>query len=533
MGNSHGAASETKKKHRKKGNGHLNETVPKKKQIQEESTVPSVNVFEYDCKDDVSESNNEEGDEENLFSFTEKEDKSPTKSHNQSFEDDKKIIQWQKGAVIGQGSFGKVYLGLNSLTGELLAIKQINLEDEQNPEKEFGDTREVQALEREIAILRNLRHPNVVRYYGTSCGNNKLNIFLEYVSGGSIFSLLQKFGQFPEEVIAVYTRQILTGLEYLHSHQIIHRDIKGGNVLVDHSGVIKLADFGASKKLEGIISGKNSAENSLKGTVYWMAPEVIKQQQYGSQADIWSVGCTVIEMATGKPPWADIYKDQVSAMYNIAASNQIPPLPPHLSSAAKKFLTSCLMRDFQKRPSASVLLREAELVVNISNTTRLTDTSAQKKVARSFQYPKDISTTKKTKAYSEPGIQNRPSLNTPSNQVYTPQTTRSNRTEPTNPFQYLRNKPPPSNNYNANNHNNNYNEQPYFSRAEVYRPDNRYSPQEHITDYFGEDGGQNRNHPRDEFENVQRPRKSPLTHEATDYGHNQNHDAGLDDYFYD
>lgn len=114
--------------------------------------------------------------------------------------------------------------------------------------------------------------------------------------------MIQKYAPLSEQLIRLYTKQILKGLEYLHSHQLIHRDIKAANVLVDRKGVCKLSDFGTAK----MIFGMDEKLNSLKGTVNWMAPEVIKQSGYGRYADIWSVGCTVYEMLTGGPPWSDI-----------------------------------------------------------------------------------------------------------------------------------------------------------------------------------------------------------------------------------
>ena len=163
----------------------------------------------------------------------------------------------------------------------------------------------VAALESEVDVLKQLRHRNIVRYLGTEKCHDTLNIFLEYAAGGSVASLLSRFGAFEETLIRVFTRQILEGLEFLHQRKTAHRDIKGGNILVDHEGVVKLADFGASKRIEHLVT-LNSGFKSLKGTPYWMAPEVIKQTGHGRQADIWSVGCTVIEMATGKPPWSEV-----------------------------------------------------------------------------------------------------------------------------------------------------------------------------------------------------------------------------------
>lgn len=148
-------------------------------------------------------------------------------------------IRWKKGEMLGQGAFGVVYLGLNIDSGELMAVKQMATEE--------VSKRELSSLENEIHLLRNLRHPNIVRYIGTELNPESMSIFLEYVPGGSLKALIDKFGQLEESVAKSYTRQLLIGLEYLHRHGIAHRDIKGANCLVGNDGVIKLADFGNSK----------------------------------------------------------------------------------------------------------------------------------------------------------------------------------------------------------------------------------------------------------------------------------------------
>jgi serine/threonine protein kinase len=155
-----------------------------------------------------------------------------------------------------------VYLGLNLDSGELIAVKQVEL---------VGDVTmhvsELAALQHEISVMRTLNNENIVRYLGSSIEENVFNIFLEYVPGGSIASLIRKFSKLNEKIIRLYTKQILMGLEYLHSHQIIHRDIKGANILVDNKGIIKLADFGASRRLEGLFAQTGEGCRSLKGTV--------------------------------------------------------------------------------------------------------------------------------------------------------------------------------------------------------------------------------------------------------------------------
>ncbi|KAI4378874.1 hypothetical protein MLD38_016297 [Melastoma candidum] len=261
-------------------------------------------------------------------------------------------IRWRKGELIGCGAFGRVYMGMNLDSGELLAVKQVLIAaNSASRERTQSNIRE---LEEEVKLLRNLSHPNIVRYLGTAREEDSLNILLEFVPGGSISSLLGKFGSFPESVIRTYTKQLLLGLEYLHKNGIMHRDIKGANILVDNKGRIKLADFGASKKVVELAT-INGAK-SMKGTPYWMAPEVILQTGHSFSADIWSVGCTVIEMATGKPPWSQQYQE-VAALFHIGTTKSHPPIPEHLSEEAKDFLLKCLQKEPDLRPSASDLIQ--------------------------------------------------------------------------------------------------------------------------------------------------------------------------------
>ncbi|CAN1129401.1 Mitogen-activated protein kinase kinase kinase NPK1 [Linum perenne] len=266
--------------------------------------------------------------------------------------DDGPPIRWRKGELIGSGAFGRVYMGMNLDSGELLAVKQV-LIAANSASKEKTQAHIIE-LEEEVKLLKNLSHPNIVRYLGTVREDDSLNILLEFVPGGSISSLLGKFGSFPESVIRMYTKQLLLGLEYLHKNGIMHRDIKGANILVDNKGCIKLADFGASKKVVELAT-LNGAK-SMKGTPYWMAPEVILQTGHSFSADIWSVGCTIIEMATGKPPWSQQYQE-VAALFHIGTTKSHPPIPEHLSDEAKDFLLKCLQKEPDFRASASELLK--------------------------------------------------------------------------------------------------------------------------------------------------------------------------------
>ncbi|KAH7437853.1 hypothetical protein KP509_05G092400 [Ceratopteris richardii] len=252
--------------------------------------------------------------------------------------------RWMKGALLGSGSFGKVYRGHHSGTGDMCAIKEVEIIADDPRSKECANQ-----LSQEIAILSTLRHPNILHYKGSEMVDDNLNIYLELVSGGSIYRLLQEFNNFAEPVIRRYTRQILLGLEFLHSKNAVHRDIKCANILVDQDGRVKLADFGMAKLI-----GNETAPLSFKGSPYWMAPEVILQNHSGYECaiDIWSLGCTVIEMATGKPPWHQY--EGYAAMFKVM--NFEVPIPESLSTVAQNFVSLCLQRDPAKRPSASDLL---------------------------------------------------------------------------------------------------------------------------------------------------------------------------------
>ncbi|KAK0630579.1 kinase-like domain-containing protein [Bombardia bombarda] len=267
--------------------------------------------------------------------------------------------KWMKGALIGQGSFGSVYLALHAITGELLAVKQVETPSPNaNRENDSRKKRMIDALKGEITLLRDLRHPNIVQYLGCGSSAEYLNIFLEYVPGGSVQTMLNSYGALPEPLVRSFVRQILNGLSYLHNRDIIHRDIKGANILVDNKGTIKISDFGISKKIEAtnILNGANNNKNrpSLQGSVFWMAPEVVKQTSYTRKADIWSLGCLVVEMMTGTHPFPDC--TQLQAIFKIGGSKAAPTIPDHASDEAKQFLAQTFEVDHNKRPSADDLM---------------------------------------------------------------------------------------------------------------------------------------------------------------------------------
>lgn len=245
---------------------------------------------------------------------------------------------------IGRGAHGAVYRAEDRVTGEVVAVKQVKLVD-------LNDA-ELREITSEIELLRCLDHPNIVRCKGSEELDKHLHIVLEYCGNGSLRDVLKRFGKVPETLAAVYLRQVVEGLAYLHQQGIIHRDIKAANILTMHDGSVKLADFGSAVKA-GVEKDAKEAAVDAVGSPYWMAPEVIEQKQLTTSSDIWSVGCLLIELLTGKPPYADL--EPLSALFRVVDRGR-PPDPVGCSSGVREVLKSCFHRDPEKRCAAIELL---------------------------------------------------------------------------------------------------------------------------------------------------------------------------------
>ncbi|KAJ1389657.1 Serine-threonine/tyrosine-protein kinase, catalytic domain [Sesbania bispinosa] len=251
--------------------------------------------------------------------------------------------KYMLGDEIGKGAYGRVYKGLDLENGDFVAIKQVSLE---NIAQE-----DLNIIMQEIDLLKNLNHKNIVKYLGSLKTKSHLHIILEYVENGSLANIIKpnKFGPFPESLVAVYIAQVLEGLVYLHEQGVIHRDIKGANILTTKEGLVKLADFGVATKL----TEADVNTHSVVGTPYWMAPEVIEMSGVCAASDIWSVGCTVIELLTCVPPYYDL--QPMPALFRIV-QDEHPPIPDSLSPDITDFLHQCFKKDARQRPDAKTLL---------------------------------------------------------------------------------------------------------------------------------------------------------------------------------
>ncbi|PSN44002.1 hypothetical protein C0J52_16489 [Blattella germanica] len=262
---------------------------------------------------------------------------------------------WKRGHLLGMGGFSSCYQARDVTTGTLMAVKQVpfyRMTIEEQQKVELG-------IRKEIVTMSKLRHENIVRILGATKHGDHFNMFVEWMAGGSLASMLDKYGPFKEEVILRYTKQILEGLSYLHDNHILHRDLKGANLLVDSTGQhLRIADFGTAARLGTQKTIPGEFEGQVLGTVAFMAPEVLRGDAYGRSCDIWSVGCCIIEMASTHPPWKETcLSNHLALVFKIASSQNPPSIPASLSETTKDLALQCLQMNPELRPTAKELLQ--------------------------------------------------------------------------------------------------------------------------------------------------------------------------------
>ncbi|KAJ2947206.1 hypothetical protein O0L34_g16914 [Tuta absoluta] len=256
-------------------------------------------------------------------------------------------FKWQRGLKIGQGTFGKVYTVVNTETGQLLAMKEIAVG--------AGDRRALQRAANELRVLEGVIHPHLVRYYGAELHREEMLLFMELCVEGSLEALLAASGALQEQMVRRYTKQLTSAIAELHKQGVAHRDIKSGNIFLTNEGhCLKLGDFGCAVKIRAHTTARGELVGHV-GTQAYMAPEVfMKATGHGRAADVWSLGCVVAEMASGKRPFSE-YDSNVQIMFVVGMGGR-PDIPPALSAEGRAFCASALTHEPDLRPSAQHLL---------------------------------------------------------------------------------------------------------------------------------------------------------------------------------
>ena len=261
-------------------------------------------------------------------------------------DDELKTIPLTKCEKLGRGAFATVYRYENKDYNVEIAMKEVDC---------LGNKRLMDSLHQEIHVLSKLKHKRIVRYYGTRQDEDSVSILMEYAKGGTLRKLILDKGALCEKDVSKYCQQILEGLVYVHEMKIIHRDLKCANILLDEFYNCKLADFGISKDAENVRS-MSGAETDC-GTVYWKSPECIQGIKYGWKSDIWSFGCTVLEMLNKEPPNRRL--NAAAAMWKIVQNKMDLHFPPGTSDRCILFTKLCLQKEPKDRPSAKELLRHS------------------------------------------------------------------------------------------------------------------------------------------------------------------------------
>ena len=263
----------------------------------------------------------------------------------------KNYISWIKGDKIGQGVYATVYKALDPETSSIFAVKSISLRN-----RNLDPSRIISSIQREVEILKSLDHINIIKFYQTDIDieNHEIFIICEYASNKDLLSLVKEFHPLSIRTIQKFTKEVLRALEYIHNKGIVHRDLKCENILIDKDSVVKLNDFGLSCLRE-------NQKNEFVGSPYWMAPEIYAGKEWTPAADVWSLGCTVVEMITGQPPWSACAKN-VKELVKVIMKPNAFPLVNKCDKVLNDFLKKCFDQNPKSRLSAGELLKHEFLV---------------------------------------------------------------------------------------------------------------------------------------------------------------------------
>ncbi|KAL1216354.1 Mitogen-activated protein kinase kinase kinase 20 [Cardamine amara subsp. amara] len=277
-------------------------------------------------------------------------------------------MEWLRGETIGFGTFSTVSLAKNTRdSGESPALMAVKSADS------YG----VVSIKNEKSVLDSLGDcPEIVRCYGEDLtvenGEEIHNLLLEYASRGSVVTQLKKLGGegLPEYDVRRHTGSVLRGLRHIHANGFAHCDIKLGNILLFSDGAVKIADFGLARRVDGVLTASKKGVE-IRGTPLYMAPESVNENEYGSAADVWALGCAVVEMFSGKTAWSVKEGSHfMSLLIRIGVGDELPKIPELLSEEGKDFLSKCFVKDPKKRWTAEMLLKHSFVAVDCEDDHR-------------------------------------------------------------------------------------------------------------------------------------------------------------------
>eukprot|EP01103_Thecamoeba_quadrilineata_P000380 TRINITY_DN1031_c0_g1_i3.p1 TRINITY_DN1031_c0_g1~~TRINITY_DN1031_c0_g1_i3.p1 ORF type:complete len:553 (+),score=95.52 TRINITY_DN1031_c0_g1_i3:1868-3526(+) len=287
---------------------------------------------------------------------------------------------YQVGDQIGKGAFGKIFRGLNLKTGEVVAIKQF--------EKSLVETAQMNGILKELEVLPKLVHQNLIKFVESYDIDHNLFFILEFVEGGSLRDAVKNFGTFPESLLVLYLTQVLRGLQFLHDLNIPHRHIKGDNIMLTKDGMCKLSNSGSFPY----------TIQQIKANPFWSAPEVVDGSSATLRSDIWAIGCCIVELLTGIPPYWDL--GAAAAVVKITEDAQ-PPVPSTVSPDLQDMLKQCFYKDPKKRINSTNLLSHRCLTsiwgTSATTASNSTQSRTRKKASLRAFFSSRGSTSSKTK----------------------------------------------------------------------------------------------------------------------------------------